>query len=165
MASDEVWGQLKHFDKNSDTDNWGDVDAISDELLLKLDDFRDYIGVPVLVLWGTGGKHSSRSYHYVERGACAVDVAIPNYRATPIDLLIDVFRFNFRGVGFYPDWVYHGKQAKGLHLDTRPYMWDVDGTKNFRESRWIGVRGAQGQEYMSLSWDNINKHTKGNKWK
>lgn len=164
MATDHVWDKLQFFKKDSETDNWGDPDALDDQLLLCLDDFRRFIGVPVHVLWGTNGKHSANSFHYVQNGACAVDVAIPDYAGSPMDLLFDVFRFPFTGVGFYPDWKYHGKPAKGLHLDRRPLKWDNDFTVNYRQSRWMGVKGTEGQVYLPLNWENIEKHTRGNTW-
>ena len=165
MASDETWQKVRqHFRPDSDIDNWGDASAIDDELLLVLFDFRVWIGVPIYVLWGTNGKHGTDSFHYVQNGACAVDIAIPDYPKTPIDLLLDVFRFDFRGVGFYPDWKYNGKPAKGLHLDRRPLKWDPDHTKNYRENRWLGVKGTEGQVYLPFTFENINKHTRGNQW-
>lgn len=162
MASEETWQKVSQFFRpDSDLDNWGDPDAISDELLLVLFDFRRWIGLPVFVLWGTNGKHSHDSFHYVQNGACAVDVAIPDFSGHPIDLLFDVFRFPFTGVGYYPDWKYGPKSANGLHLDTRPLKWDEDDTKNYRHNRWIGVKGSDGQVYLPFSFENIDKHTRG----
>lgn len=165
MAKPRTWDSLRFFRKDSPIDNWGDPDAIADYLLLRLDDFRRHIGVPIYVLHGTGGVHSAASYHYVKNGACAVDIAIPEYPLTPIDLLIDVFRFDFTGVGFYPDWKFRGQKAKGLHLDCRPLMWDSDKTKNFRENRWMGVRNPEGKQiYLPLNFENVDKYTRGNSW-
>lgn len=167
MATKDVWEKLRHFRPDSKIDNFGDVDAISGELLFMLDDFRNFLGVPVIVLRGVSpkGMHSKNSYHYIESGACAVDVAIPEFAGTPIDLLISAFRFPFSGVGFYPDWTYQGKQAKGLHLDTRPFRWDADETKNYTYNRWIGVATQGGsQKYIAMSWQNIDETTGGNRW-
>lgn len=158
MASEETWEKVsKYFRKDSEGDNWGDIDAIQDEALLVLFDFREYIGVPIHILWGTNGKHAVDSAHYIQNGASAFDVAIPDYSGSPIDLLFDVFRFDFRGVGYYPDWRYGGKQAKGLHLDRRPLKMDDDGTFNYRESRWLGVKGTEGQVYLPLNYENLKQ--------
>ena len=51
MASEETWNKLQFFKRDSEGDNWGEPDAISDDLLFVLDDFRRAIGVPVHVLW------------------------------------------------------------------------------------------------------------------
>lgn len=165
MASDHVWAKLRYFKKTDTLDNWGDASAIADDLLLALDDFRHFVGVPVYVLSGTNGIHSPSSFHYIENGACAVDVALPEYRGTPIDLLFDVFRFPFSGVGFYPDWQYRGEQAKGLHLDTRPVHKSKDGRTNFKESRWVAIRDSLGsQKYLAFDFETINRITGGNQW-
>jgi hypothetical protein len=166
MASNETWKKLKYFSKDG-PDNWGDADAMDDNLLLALDDFRAFIGVPILVLHGNGGKHSAKSFHYIKNGSCAVDVIIPDYPRSAIDLLLDVFRFPFTGVGYYPEWKFNGKRTFGLHLDARPLKWDSDFTLNYKESRWIGVYQkayADGQMikrqiYLPMTYENIKKYS------
>jgi len=156
MASKETWDKLKHF---KPTENWGDADAISDLLLLTLDDFRDYIGVPIIVsnAVATSG-HSSKSYHYRSQGACAVDVMLPEYRGGVIDLLFDVFRFGFSGVGYYPDWSYNANVVGGLHLDVRPLKWGNDKTLDYKQARWMGVNENGKQVYKPLILENIKKY-------
>jgi hypothetical protein len=79
-------------------------------------------------------------------------------------LLIEVFRFPFTGVGYYPQWKWNGKSANGLHLDTRPLKWDDDFTKNYRQSRWLGVKGAEGKQiYLAMNWDALDTYFKGAK--
>lgn len=159
MANDETWAKVrKYFRPNSPTDNWGDPTAIDDELLLVLYDFRVWIGLPIYILQGTGGIHSDDSYHYIKNGACALDVAIPDYHKPPVDLLLDVFRFDFRGVGYYPDWkMGDGRQAKGLHLDRRPLKTEADQTLDYRENRWLGVKEEHGQVYLPLTYEQLKQ--------
>lgn len=157
MASSDTWNKVKKFfKKDSRVDKWGDPDAISDELLLRLYDFRKWIGLPVYVTHAVkDGGHSSRSFHYKENGACAVDVIIPDYQESPFDLIMDATRFGFTGIGYYPHWSWKGRATGGLHLDTRPLKWDADRTKNYSHSRWLGVMEDGKQIYISLTMENL----------
>lgn len=161
MATAATWKKLRYFKKNSKTDSWGDTKAIDDNHLLKLDDFRDYLGIPIIVTHAvkTDG-HASKSYHYPENGACATDIIIPDYVLSPFDLVMDATRFGFTGIGFYPHWRYKGVACGGLHLDSRPLKWDIDSTVNYCHSRWMGVRDETGkQRYIELSFENMVKYT------
>ena len=166
MASKETWSRLRHF-KIGSGDNWGDPKLIDDRLLLRLDDFREWLGVPIHVLEGVKvGGHTKRSYHYRENGACAVDVIIPNYMGWPFDLVLDAMRFGFTGIGYYPDWAWGGAITGGLHLDTRPLKWDRDQSKNYKHSRWMGVKDEHGkQRYVALNFENMVKYAhNGEPW-
>lgn len=155
MASSETWLKLKHFRPDSKIDKWGDPDAICDELLMALDDFRVYIGRAIYVTSGVANTgHSKKSYHYREQGACAVDVIIPDYTGGPVNLILDATRFGFRGIGWYPEWRWANKIVGGLHLDMRPLRWDQDQTINYMHSRWMRVDG----NYIPMSHENIMKY-------
>ena len=156
MAKAETWEQLKYFHKG---ENWGDPHAIADDLLLVLDDFRRYVGASIHILHGvkeTG--HARKSYHYKVNGACAVDIVVPKYPGSPVDLLLTCLRFPFSGVGYYPHWQYNNEQVGGLHLDTRPSKQDPDGTTNYRYNRWLGVLRDGRQVYLAMNWKNIQKY-------
>ena len=167
MASMETWDKLRYFKRGSKVDNFGNEVLISDDLLLKLDDFRHYVGVPVIVTHGvkTSG-HNPNSFHYprmddndVQIGACAVDVVLPTYNYGPYNLLLDALRFGFTGLGFYPHWKFRGRQVGGLHLDARPLKWDSDFTKNYKQSRWMGVKDESGKQvYVALNMQNLVKY-------
>lgn len=158
MASKETWEKARYFRPDSN-DNWGDPDAISDEHILRLDDFRHFIGVPIIVTAGVSHSgHSKRSFHYKENGACATDQVIPDYEGTPFDLIMDALRFGFHGLGYYPHWRYNGKKVGGLHLDCRPLQWDSDFTQNYRQSRWMGVMRDGKQVYIPLTYQNLKKY-------
>lgn len=163
MASDSTWDKLRYFKKDSRIDRWGDTLAIDDTHLLRLDDFRHWLGVPVYVLHGvkTTG-HTTNSYHYPRKTkegklvAYATDVIIPQYDASPYDLVLDATRFGFTGIGYYPNWTYNGLEVGGLHLDSRPLKWNADETINYTHSRWMGVKNAEGkQEYVQLNYHNM----------
>ena len=163
MAKAETWAKLKHFKK---TENWGDPDAINDEHLLRLDDFRSYLGCPIHVTHAVKNSgHSKKSFHYPrtnERGeqigACATDIVIPTYDGSLIDLILDATRFGFVGIGYYPHWTYRGVKVGGLHLDSRPLSWDLDETLNYSHSRWIGIVEDGIQKYIPMTFQNLMKY-------
>lgn len=119
---------------------------MSHDLLLALDDFREFIGTPIIVTSGNQGVHSPNSYHYIENGSCAVDVVIPKYTGSVIDLLFDAKRFLFTGVGYYTWWTFYGEKAHGLHLDMRPTP---------MAAHWLSP--AKGK-YIDLSFANLVAH-------
>jgi len=164
MATDETWSKLRYFKKDSKTDKWGDSELIQDDLLLRLDDFRHYLGCPVYVTRGVATHgHSKNSYHYPKYsgdgralGACAVDIVIPDFAESPFDLILDATRFGFTGIGYYPHWKFRGNVVGGLHLDTRPLKWDSDSTINYSHSRWMGIPDGGGkQRYIELNFQNL----------
>lgn len=162
MAHSSTWEKLRYFKPDSRIDRFGDPGAIADDLLLRLDDFRHWLGVPVYVLHGVKTQgHSPTSYHYVENGACAVDVVVPDYKDSGINLVLDATRFGFTGIGYYPHWKWNGVKCGGLHLDTRPLKWDSDETLNYNHARWMGVMKDGVQIYIPLEADNIMAYEDG----
>lgn len=172
MAKPETWERVKFFRPDSKLDNWGDPDAIDDVHIERLDDFRRYIGVPVIVTNGVKfSGHKPKSWHYGRKDdetgewlvrPCATDVVIPGYPRGPVDLVLDAHRFGFTGIGYYPHWGFNGDKVGGLHLDSRPLQWDPDFTLNYSHSRWMGVLNDKGeQEYIPLTYENLLKYSKG----
>lgn len=141
-----MWEKLKYFKYDSKVDNWGDPDKMNWALLTKLDAFREYIGSPVIVTSGTGGKHIANSQHYKGN---AVDIVVPYYSPNLIELYLASERFNFNGIGVYPDWEYNGEETGGLHLDMRP----------FKEcGRWVGYKNAKRETvYFALTYKKLRK--------
>jgi hypothetical protein len=160
MAKIECWKKLRYFKPDSQIDKWGDTSAIDEILLYRLDDFRHWVNTPVIVTAGVQNSgHAKRSYHYKENGACAVDVVLPKYEKSAFDLILDASRFGFTGIGYYPHWKYNGETVGGLHLDTRPLLWDKDLTTNYNHSRWLGVLGADNkQRYVEMNIVNLIKY-------
>lgn len=157
MASKETWSKLRYFKPDNGVDNFGDADAISDILLLRLDDFRHYVGIPIYVSSGVRPETDGKtSYHTRSKGSCAVDVLLPQYEGHPIDLIFTAMRFGFSGIGWYPDWEWKGIKCGGLHLDTRPLGKDSDGTENYGHSLWMAF--GKPQAYIPLNYVNIIRH-------
>ncbi len=169
MASNDTWRLVnKYFKKNSKVDNWGDPNEIDDTHLLRLFDFRTFLGSPIIVTHGVKTRgHSEGSYHYKNKDAggnviapCATDIIIPEYDKSPFDLILDATRMGFTGIGYYPHWKYKGKVVGGLHVDSRPLKFDADGTINFTHSRWMGIVGEDGkQRYIAMDFVNMVKYT------
>lgn len=170
MAKSETWAKLRYF-KPLGIDNFGDADAISDDLLLHLDDFRHYLNVPFYITSGVRPESDGkRSYHTRGNGACAVDVMMPECTLHPVDLIFTAMRFGFTGIGYYPDWEFKGIRCGGLHLDTRPLGQDADGTLNYGHSLWMGIKvqseNSEGklvtsQKYIALTYANLIRSFKG----
>lgn len=162
MASKDTWQTLRYFKTDGSVDNFGDVDAIDDVLLFRLDDFRHFLSCPFYVTSGVRPETDGRSsYHTRSKGSCAVDIVIPEYKGHPIDLIFAAMRFGFTGIGYYPDWEFKGIKCGGLHLDTRPLGIDADGTSNYGHSLWMGVKTKEGQKYIPLTYSNIIRTIKG----
>jgi len=167
MALDKTWDKVNRYFRKNSRDNWGDTKAIDDEHLLRLYDFRKWLGVPIHVTHGvkTTG-HSTKSYHYPRKDkegilrAYATDIVIPKYKSSPFDLILDATRFGFTGIGYYPHWRWDGVIVGGLHLDSRPLKWDPDETKNYSHSRWLGVLNDEGKQvYIGLSFENLLEYS------
>jgi len=164
MASPDTWRKLRYFKPNSLTDNWGDSRAICDDLLLRLDDFRHFIGSPIIVTSGvrnskSGSYHGSMIVDGFETGKCAVDIIVPSYEQSPFDLVLDATRFQFHGLGFYPHWQRNGEVTGGLHLDCRLIQFDNDDTLDYKSSRWMGVMDQGKQIYVPLTFENMIKYS------
>lgn len=141
------WEALKYFNEK---ENWGTPSKMKISFLRKLDQARHFIGCPFIITQGTGGTHLPNSEH--DRGNAA-DLIILSSRH-PIDLLIDLSRFPFGGIGYYPHWKYQNKVVGGWHLDDR------DTLKGDRPAaRWMGVLDEHGSQiYVALNWENLNRY-------
>lgn len=106
-ATEETYRKLRHF---SIKENWGDPFKMEEDILFRLDDFRHYVGKPVIVHCGYGTDgHVENSQHYVGK---AVDIHVVNMEL--IDQYLAAERFGFTGLGLYPFWT-----NPGMHLDLR----------------------------------------------
>lgn len=129
-----IWEQLKYFKKE---ENWGDPEKMDHQLLLELDNFRHFVGYPMVITCGTQGKHVADSLHYQGK---AVDIICPSLKV--LDFYLKAERFKFGGIGIYPDWRSNGEQVGGLHLDVRE-----------KPARWLGFAGG----YFELTAENLKK--------
>ena len=163
MASPETWSKVRNFKPNSVTDKFGDPYQISDELILRLDDFRNFLGIPIFITSGVR-RSKAKSYHSsiikdgFQAGYCAADIVIPRYQYSPFDLIMDATRFGFNGIGYYPHWKFQGETVGGLHLDCRPMQFDDNDTLDYRQNRWMGVLENGKQIYIPLTFANMMKH-------
>lgn len=147
------WGKLKFFKRDSVSDNWGNPDEMDEMLLLKLDDLRRSIESPIIVTsgWRKAQPAKSVSQHWYGR---AVDIVVPDYKFTLLDLYMEAERYSFGGIGVYPDWEYKGQKVGGLHIDERIGS-KAYGRQVSRGARWIGVKTPDGQKYLPLTAFNL----------
>ena len=129
----EQWDQLEYFNRS---ENWGTPEKMRFELLWLLDRFRDRIGRPCIITYGTQGKHVKNSEHYKGN---AVDFVLVLRGVSKLDALLELMRFPFTGVGVYPHWKYTYKgntEVLGFHVDGREVSALPQGMV---QARWIGV--------------------------
>ena len=133
------WDEIRYFKPN---EKWGDVNKILPEAMKTLDDFRHFIGKPIVIHCGyEPGGHTSKSQHYLGR---AFDLHIKgmNWR----DQFYAAIEFGkWSGVGVYPDW-----NSPGLHCDIRV---QEKGTRIATWTRWKG-------EYIGANEEVFNRLAK-----
>ena len=165
-ATDKDWKLVsKYFSPEDTSDNWGSPYELSAPHLHRIYDFRNYLGVPIYVTAGVkSAGHSESSFHYSkiieekEVGKCATDLVIPDFNGNCVELVMAAERFGFGGIGYYPHWRFSGVVVGGLHVDSRPYTWDLDRTINHRQARWMGVPRQGKQVYLPLTYANLKKY-------
>lgn len=139
----ENFKNIRHFSPSE----FDHPEKMNPELLQRLDAFREYIKRTIIITSSTGGVHASKSQHYLGN---AVDIIVPQRKGSLMALWMIAERFNFTGIGVYPDWEYNSKVCGGLHLDMRP-------ENKFHGSRWIGMKKINQQtgqtytDYLPLS--------------
>jgi len=148
MPKKSFWGEIKHFSKN---ENWGNPLKISPRLVYKLDAVRNFIGCPFIISEGTQGKHAKNSAHY--RGEAVDIVILHKGRFSVLDILISLERYDWGGLGYYPDWSHKNKITGGWHLDVRLRA------KHTHGARWMGVLDDKGErKYVGLTHYNLLKY-------
>ena len=136
---------MKHFKD----DEFHDIKIMNQELLIRLDAFREYIGLSIIVTSSNEPtrSHNKKSQHYINN---AVDIVVPEWKGSIFSLYLLAERFGFTGIGIYPKWRYKGKITGGLHLDMRPVV-------GFQGSRWIGYpEKVEGTQYFSTKYYALN---------
>ncbi len=126
--------EYRHFTPG---EAWGVADKMAPWLIRYLDDFRDYIGRPVVINRGYDLEAAPNSYH---RTGEAVDVGVDGYNM--LDLFLAASRFPFTGIGVYPLWM----PRPGLHLDVR------SGPGILPRAFWLCLAPKQ---YIPLNTENI----------
>lgn len=100
------WDTIKYFSPN---ENWGNPNNMAYELLILLDNLREYLRKPIIIHCGYEDRQND-SYHCK---GMAVDCHCPEIAL--LDFYTEASRFPFQGIGVYPWW-----NNPGLHLDIRP---------------------------------------------
>ena len=114
------WKLIKNF---SPLEKWGDPEKVNKALILFLDQFRDFLGHPIIIHCA----YEDRLVGYHPKGL-AVDFHISGISAKEAEIKLFSFLRTKKltelvGVGCYPQW-----NSQGFHLDFR-------GTK----ARWSQV--------------------------
>lgn len=136
------WEHTDHF---TITENWGDPYKMNLGFVRELSRFREFIKMPIIITYGTQGRHEDGSLHYK---GLAVDCVIPDEPL--LDAFINACRFNFTGIGYYPKRRYADKVMGGLHLEQDPFTT----TRKF----WIGVPDEDGvNHYYGMNASNIRE--------
>lgn len=133
----QFWQDIKNF---KPTEDWGNPDEMSYSLLLTLDALREHLRIPMYIHCGNQGKHSENSYHYIRNGSCAVDLDFRGWKKSVVDLVLEITRFNFTGIGYYPEW----QHEFGFHLDIRP---------TDKGARWVQRKGL----YLNMNFKTLTK--------
>lgn len=130
--------------------NWGDRNQIDRRVIHTLDDLARSLSTEVLITCGTTGAHVQGSYHYPGDGklGLALDFMLPGISRRKLpDVLFEVLRFGFTGIGIYSEWkLGQGRPSiGGFHVDYRPVG---------RRALWL--KGLNG--YEALTQDNLRRY-------
>ena len=138
------WSGIRFF---SPQENWGNPGLMVLEFVQTLEEFRQYLGLSLVISCGTQGNHTADSWHYKGRAA---DIIIPDMAGkTLLDVGLQASRFGFTGIGLYRDWSYNGKRVGGLHLERAPGI-------PIRKY-WLCTKEDGAQVYHEFSESNLTK--------
>lgn len=118
----EDWKRIQFFKPKE----FRHPEALSLDFLLKMVKLRRFIRSRIIITsdyrQDDPGEHGK---------GLALDVVVPDYSGSIVDLYFAAERFDFKGIGIYNHWEYKGKLVGGLHLDERVTVINA---------RWIGTR-------------------------
>lgn len=121
--------------------------------LLKLDAYRKFTDMSLLVTSSTDGLHTQDSPHYLGLAVDIIPLGMKQKDKTLFQMYLDAERFGFCGIGIYPHWKYKGVEVGGLHLDHGKLF-----NKN-RARRWMGIKDQNGkQSYIALNEFNLKQY-------
>jgi hypothetical protein len=151
--TDMDWANFKVLKKEGPWMNFGDADVMSWWILNELDRACAHLNLKPLVTSGAKGKHSKNSWHYPvlngehRRPGCAIDFMLPAMtRAQLPDVLVNLMRFDFKGIGIYSEWRLSagGKPLGGFHVE-----W------NDKDQRALWLRSGQGD--FPITYKNLQR--------
>ena len=128
----EQWKEIPFFKPKE----FVNPEILNFDFMLKMVALRRFIRSRIII--SSSFRENSPGEH--SRGA--VDIVVPDYSGSIVDLYFAAERFDFRGLGIYNHWEYKNKLVGGLHLDDRI-------TKI--AARWIGARDG----YHPLTHKNL----------
>jgi len=129
------WNHIKHFKPN---ENWGDPTKMEFGVIFILDAFREYIERKIIVTSGIGKRETSGSQHPSGK---AVDFVVECYEYGKLNMIFDILRFPFMGVGVYPNHAASGmKSPIGFHVDSR---------ESNHRALWIGITDLSGKFHQT----------------
>jgi hypothetical protein len=141
----EGWKHIKYMHHSGE--NWGDPYKVSRMLVFNIENMRIFLNKGIGLTcpaYSTSG-HSPSSMHYQGKAA---DIRV--YGATLLEMYITAERFNFSGIGLYPN---NGRPF--MHVDVR----DHDATD--KQARWIALptdEPGKHWKYVGLTEENIRKY-------
>ena len=135
------WKALKYM---TIKDNWGDPMKMSKALVYNMENMRAYCGKACVLTCPaySNSGHTPNSQHALGNAA---DVRI--LHATLLEMYILAERFNFTGIGLYPN-----NGTPFIHVDMRP----TDPLNV--QSRWIAIGDPNNWTYTALNEENIRKY-------
>lgn len=143
------WKRMRNFHAWEAWGNWSLIDV---RLVLELDKFRSFLNKKIVISCGTQKTHTRNSFHYQ---GLAVDVVIPRLgEMSFLDLFIAASRFDFHGIGLYPDWKYNGSNVPGLHLDCRQFS---DTWTGKHRAHWLRVIDGDAKTYLPVKEATLRK--------
>lgn len=124
---------MRYF-RNSE---FNDFDMMNTEFLRLLDEFREFVGKPVIIHSDYREGDGSSQHHL----GLAVDIHIKGLDVLDQYLLAE--KFDFSGIGVYPCW-----NRPGIHIDIR----------KGQRARWLAYNSGNGQQYTALNSENIMRY-------
>lgn len=120
---------------------------LSKRLLGFVDGYLVYTRMPAIVT--SGYREGDKGQH--GKGN-ALDVVVDLGMGSGIDAILSALRFNFTGLGVYPDWKIEGvKRTLGFHFDVR------EKTPLEPSARWLHMRIDGKIEKYALNYSNLLK--------
>lgn len=141
----------------NETENWGDINKVHPELILKLDAWRKDINVPILIsplvgaVFAEDTEYSSESWHYIISGRNDYCMAANVFPLGELSVAWAMATKHFNGIGFYPEWIYDHPEYStivgGMQVDIRP---DSRTYWGYRKGEYYDITGENYLEQLEF---------------